>query len=331
MIVAVQNFFSTGTSKFTSGLHLFRVCLLLISLSAIPEDKLNAQTDSTFSDFGGMIFLDSFVVTASRSGFNTDDFIEMVQTDKSFYQGFHNIRGLNYKAINNIRFFDKKGKQKASYLSTTQQYSDGDCRTMEVLDEEVSGKFYKRKKKYRYYTAKMYDKIFFTKGRVCESKVKEPKKQKGIEKHIAELKKLIFQPGEKADVPLVGKKTALFSPKLAKYYNYSITSESYNNAIDCYVFTAEVKPKYQKKKEGKTVIKFLQTYFDKNTFEVIARNYQLFYKSSVVDFDVNMNVKLKRHRGLYVPEHIKYKGSWNVPIKKKEIAEFEMFLYDYGE
>ena len=307
-----------------------RWLLFILVLSIFCSSNLQAQEDSTYSEFGGMIFLDSFVVTATRAGFNTDDFIEMVREDESFYQGFQNIRGLNYKATNNIRFYNRKGKQKASYESLSQQYSDGDCRTMDYSEEKITGNFYKRKKKFRYYTAKMYDKIFLTHGQICESKIVESENPKGMEKHIAELKKLIFKPGEKVDVPIVGKKTAIFDPELSKYYNYSITSETYKNDIDCYVFTAEIKPEYQKRKEGKTIIKFLQTYFDKRNFNVIARNYDLYYNSALVDFDVKMEIKLKLlDNDQYVPEFIKFVGDWNIPIMKKEIAEFDIFFFEY--
>jgi len=276
-----------------------------------------------------MIFLDSMVVTASRASFDTEEFIEMVRKDSSFFESFDNIRKLNYKANNQLTFVDKKGKQKAAYTSTVQQYSDGDCRTMETLDEQITGNYYKRKKKFRYYTAQMFDQVFLTHGRICASKVVEPKNPRGIDKHYIELKKLMFQPGEKVDVPIVGKKMALFDGKLAKYYNYSITSDQYNGEIDCYIFTATVKPEYLEKKESKTVIKHFQTYFDKSNFNVIARNYQMQYYTLVVDFDVTIDVKLKKHEDLYVPEFVKYTGNWNIPMKRREIGEFSIFFYAY--
>ncbi len=303
--------------------------LALILLSFLSDSDLKAQpADSIYSHFG-MIFLDSFVVTASRANFNTEEFIDMVRSDSSFFESFDNIRKLNYKAENKLTFVNKKGKQKASYTSTIQQYSDGDCRTMETLEEEINGNYYKRKRKFRYYTARMFDQVFLTHGRVCESKVIEPKNPRGIDKHYAELKKLMFQPGEKVDVPVVGKKMAIFDGKLAKYYNYSITSDLYNNEIDCYIFTAKVKPEYLEHKEGKTVIKDFQTYFDKSNFNVIARNYHMKYYTPLVDFDVTIDVKLKKHRDLYVPEFVKYTGNWSIPMKAREIGEFTIHFYEY--
>jgi len=283
------------------------------------------QTDTIdFSMYN--IELDSLVVSATRSGFSVEDFVEMVRADESFYQAFQNIRTLSYASENNIKMFDKKLKQKASYHSIIQQYSDGKCRTMDTFQEVISGNFYKRKKKIRYYTAKMYDHLFFTHGKICEAESEDHSGSRGMDKHVAELKKLIFSPGEKAAVPMIGKKTAIFEKKMIQYYDMSITSKKYKSEIDCYVFTAKVK---SDSKEGKTVIKFLETYFDKTTFAVIARNYHLKYNGSLFDFDVKMDIKLKKLGEKYLPEIIKYDGNWDVPTKRPEISKFTIRFYDY--
>lgn len=294
------------------------------------------QSDTTeydFGDFGGIIYLDSLVVTASRSGFDVDDFIQIVQEDESFYRAFRNLRFLSYSAKNEIKMFDKKKRPIASYYSITQQQVDGPCRSMATFEEMVSGKFYKKKRKYRYYTAKMYDRLFFTHQPTCESTEEQPKEQssKGMSKHVAELKKLIFQPGSKADIPLIGKKTAIFDPQMAAYYDFSISSKTYKGNQDCYVFTAVVKPEYQERKKDKTVIKFLETYFDKENFQVIARNYQLAYQSSLFDFDVTMGIELKKLQDQYAPVFISYDGQWDVPGKKPEICQFEVNFSHFKE
>lgn len=303
--------------------HVF--CLFLICSVSLP---LYTQ-DSAKVNFG-YILLDPLVVTASRSNFEVNDFIALVQSDESFYQAFRKIRTLSYSADNELIFFNKKGKEKARYKSVTHQQSDGDCRSMETSSEQASGNYYKRRSRLRYYTAKLYDRLFFTHGEVCESRRVEQKgKPKGMSKHVAELKKLIFSPGEKANVPLIGNKTAIFSEKMAKYYDYRIDSRTYKDGTDCYVFSAVVKPKYLKRKKGKTVIKFLETYFDKSNFQVIARDYQLEYYGALFDFDIHIEIELKKLGDLYVPELMKYRGWWNVPTKKKEICHFTTRFYDY--
>ncbi|MEM9919021.1 MAG: hypothetical protein AAF990_13050 [Bacteroidota bacterium] len=309
---------------------LFRTFFLLFLMAS---SLCRAQSDSTnynFGDFGGIIYLDSLVVSASRLGFEVDDFIQMVREDDSFFNAFHNLRSLSYKADNTFEFFNKRGKTKATYQSRIQQFSDGDCRQMTFLEKKHSGNFYKRKNKYRYYTAKMFDRIFLTYGTICESKVKVSQKPKGIQKHIEELKKLIFQPGEPVDVPLISQKLAIFRPEMAKYYHFKVSQETYQSA-ECYVFTAEVRPEYLSKKKGKTVIKYLQTYFDKDNFQVVARNYRLAYNSPLFDFDVRMQIELTRFKGRYAPTLIKYDGQWDIPAKKPEIAQFSLRFYAFGE
>ncbi|MEM6967208.1 MAG: hypothetical protein AAF573_20770 [Bacteroidota bacterium] len=300
-------------------------CVLFFNATLAQKDTIE------FSTFA--VKLDSIVVTASKQGFDVEDFINMVQKDESFYRAFRNIRTLSYASDNHMEAFSKKGNLKASYDSKTQQTSDGRCRTMETLDQVVTGKFYKRKKKYRYYTAKMYDRLFFTHGEVCETQRTEEatgydasNNLKGMSKHINELKKLIFYPGQKADVPFIGKKTAIFEEKMAKYYDFSISSKMYDSEIDCYVFLAQVKPTT---KDSKTVIKHMETYFDKTTFQVIARNYHLEHAGTMFDFDVKMDIKLVKIKDQYVPEFIHYDGRWDIPMKKPEIFKFDIKFYEY--
>ncbi len=306
-------------------------CILICYFSGICTQKILAQEEGQYEmDFGGLIYLDSIVVKASKAGFDVGDFITMVREDESFYRAFRNLRFAQYVSDFDIKMLDKKAKEKARYKSKIKQHVEDDCRTMDILYEEVDGNFYKRKKKYRYYTAKMFDQLFYTHGRVCETREAplEEGDSKGIRKHIVELKKLIFSPGSKADVPLIGKKTAIFSKEMAPYYDYKIESKKYKNTTDCYVFKATVKPEFLAKK-NETVIKNLETYFNKENFQIVARNYNLQYASMVYDFDVAMKIELLKKGEEYLPQFIYYNGNWDVPMKKREIAEFSISFYDF--
>jgi len=313
------------TNKINSMLKHWSSFLWIIILQLSLSSTLLAQKDSIeYTPISAFITLDSFVVTATRKGFNVDDFIELVRKDDSFFRAFHNLRFVNVGFENDIKMYDKKGKIKASLVGLSKQKSDGKCRTMEHEAITTTGNFYKKKKQYRYYTAKLYDRVFFTNGKVCENPESTGWKEgkSGIDKHISELKKLIFSPGEKADVPLIGQKTAIFEPKMRPFYDYSITSKTYKDEYECYVFTAKVKDEFQSKREGKTIIKYLETYFEKETFQVLARNYRLAADTPVYDFDVTMKVKLKKMGQKYFPETIEYNGRWDIPLKKPEIGTF---------
>ncbi len=302
---------------------------ILISLTGIQaQDK-----DSIDWDFAASVTLDSFVVVAQKKGFDVGEFITMVKEDKTFYKAFKNLRTATYQMETEMTMFNTKDKEIAAYKSTIRQLSDGTCRTMEKDKEESSGKFYKRRKKPKYYTAKMHRRLFYTQGEKCEGKGNgENRPKKGMEKHVAELKKLIFNPGQKADIPFIGDKTAIFEEDMAKYYDFSVSNEMYQGQRDCYVFKAEVKDEFKTKKKKKTVIKYLETYFDKETFQVVARNYTLQHNGTAFQFDISMKIRLTQYKDKYYPIFIEYDGWWDVPAKRPEISlftlDFENFVLD---
>ena len=314
----------------------FHFCLTSLAiLSFISTIPVTAQNDSSyidFGDFGGIIYLDSVMVTATREGLEIEDFIRYVQKDTSFYQAFRNIRTRNYQADNDIRLFNKKGRQVAHYACRSIQSSDGRCSEMIREKEQVEGNYYKNKRKgkeLKYYTSKLYHKLFLIEHPFCydPGQITPNESSKGMAKHINELKKLIFTPGQKADVPLIGNKTAIFDPEMATYYDFHFTGGQYQNKWDCYIFSAFVKPKYLEKKENKTVIKSLSTYFDRETFQVLGRSYQLTYEGLLYSFDITMEIELTKDGNDYLPKFLSYDGYWKIAFKKPEIAKFNASFY----
>ncbi len=299
-----------------------KIGLPLLFWIVLSVSQLSAQND--YERLAAIIQLDSFTVTATKAGFNVEDFVELVRKDESFYKAFKNLRLLSYDSKNDIQLFDKQSELSAQYTATTHQQAENNCREVVVIDETVKGNYFKRKRKLRYYTAKLYDRLFFSDGVECETA--EADVSKGMEKHIDQLKRLIFQPGEEVDVPFVGKKTAIFDEDMIDFYDLSIQSKQYKNQIDCYVFTAKVKPEV---KANKTIIKHLETYFDKISFQVIARNYHLEYYGTAFDFDVKMDIKLRKLEEQYIPEHLTYNGFWNIPLQKPETAVFNTSFYNF--
>ncbi len=320
--------------------NIFRSVYLLIFITGITT-KVYSQdivsNDSTKYDsisygYIGFVYLDSIVVTAKKSGFDVSDFIRMVTEDNSFYRAFKNLRFSEYDFKNDIEFYKKNGSVKSSYKSINHQKYDGRCRSMYIKKEIENHNFYKRSGKNKYYTSKMYDHIFYTHGIICDEDTTvninfEGKYKSKIDKYILELKKLVFSPGQKVGVPLIGDKMAIFSSKMSKYYNYSIKHTYYQDTVPCYLFSAVIKPEFKKHKENKTVIKYLHTYFAKKNLQILARNYHLKYKNIVYDFDVKMDIKLKKKEQKYYPADIKYKGNWHVLFKKRERGYFHTQIY----
>jgi hypothetical protein len=314
---------------------LYTSLIGLIILSIGPNYAVIAQNDSSyidFGDFGGIIYLDSVMVMATREGLEVEDFIRYVQEDTSFYQAFRNIRTRSYRADNDIRLFNKKARQIAHYACRSIQTSDGRCSEMVREKEQIEGNYYKKKRKgkeLKYYTAKLYHKLFLIEHPFCydPKEITPDEAPKGMAKHISELKKLIFSPGQKADVPLIGNKTAIFDAQMARYYDFHFTGGQYQNKWDCYIFSAFVKPKYQEKKENKTVIKSLSTYFDRETFQVLGRSYQLTYEGLLYSFDITMEIELTKKGNDYLPKYLSYDGYWDIAFKKPEIAKFNARFY----
>ncbi len=276
--------------------------------------------------------LDSFVVTASKYGFDVQGFIKRVENDTTFYKAFKNLRILAYTSKNDIRILKEKGKEKATLLSTTRQHRKKGCRTMEVLNEKTTGPFYNHKKEYNYYTAELYASLFFTEGKICGEnnliKGADAGESSGgsLGRHKEQLKQLIFNPGQRIHgVPFISRKVAIFDNKIAPMYDFSISSAKYGVA-DCYVFTATAKPEY----EDKVVIKNLVTYFSKKNMEIVYRDYALSYHTVLFDFDVEMKVSMTHFDHLMVPEKIEYKGDWKVLFKKRERAVFYTDFYDFS-
>lgn len=302
-----------------------KILLLLYLIPCIP-----ALAQDTARYKGMTINLDEHVVKAKRIGFDVNGFIQRVEEDTTFYRAFKNLRIIGFTADNDIRVTDKKGgKTLASLKSRTKQIMTGNCRKMEVLEENTTGNFYNRKGDYNYYTAELYANLFFIKGTVCNE---EGGGDKGsLARHKSQLKQLIFNPGKPiSGVPVVGSKVAIFDRNLMRYYDFSITSEKFTGT-DCYVFSAVMRKNLSSVDRAEIVYDELITYFNKETMEIVGRKYSLSYKTLVFDFNVRMNVELTKLGDLLLPALITYDGTWNVPFKKRETAVFTARFYDFGK
>ena len=297
----------------------FTILLLLPALS-------NGQGKDT-SIFSLPIQMDEFVLQASRSGWDVEDFIRRVQNDTTFYKAFKTLRIVPYTAVNDIRILGKQNRVAASLFSRTRQTISRGCRSMEVLEERTTGDFYKRKKEYKYYTAELYAYLFFTDKPVCgETNVvagTENLRGRGeMEKRKWQLKQLIFNPGSKvAGVPFAGKKAAIFDPDVARMYDFRLMLVEYDGE-DCYLFSAVPKKEYR----NEVIYNELSTWFRKSDYAIVARDYSLSYKTWVYDFNVKMKVRLKQVKGRLLPHLISYAGNWHVATQKRERAEFTSVL-----
>lgn len=281
-----------------------------------------AQTpDSTIG--GISVEMDEVIVSAIRDGWDVNAFIQRIKTDTTFYKAFRSLRLTSYTATNDIRIQNKKDNTIASLYSITEQEYDGRCRSMKVIEEKTTGKFYKRNGSYRYFTAALYAHLFFTEGKICgETDIvsgsnETPAKNK-LERSKAQLKQLIFSPGSKINgVPFMGDKASLFEPETARMYDFRLTAVSYTGER-CYLFQAVPKPQHEKD----VVFKDLSTWFRATDYSIMARDYTLSYSTIVYDFDVRMKVRLAPVDHKLLPVRIEYDGNWDIATQPRERARF---------
>lgn len=286
-------------------------------------------------DFYKHLTLDSITIAATKKGFDVSDFIHLIQTDTSFAYAFMNLRICNHKSESEVYYFDKREKQSAYAAINTQQFYKDDCRWMSITKNESEGNFHKRNGAYRFFTSELFDRTFYTKGKVCgyQPKLKSSEninQLNGIDKRQEQLKTLIFNPGaEIGGIPIIKKRLELFSEEMIPYYDYEINSKFLQDSIECYVFKAKPKTSLNKKDKEYIVIKSLETWFNKSNFEIVKRDYHLANKTALFDFDVSIKVDLKTVENYLVPYHIEYDGFWNVAFNKLEKAKYRVGFFGF--
>jgi len=270
-----------------------------------------------------------------RNNFDYKRLLSQIKEDTTFYKAFRNLRILGFTSYNDIKMLDKKGTVKASLYSKTRQNRADGCRTMDILEEKITGDFYDSKKEFNYTTLELYASLFFTTGKVCgednivKGRVRTTSNKKGMEKHKEQLKMLFFNPGKKIPgIPFIGNKLDLYDDDAHKLYDYRLDLEEYKGQL-CYVFSITPKENLGFFKNDRVVVDQMTTWFDQKTLEVMGRNYSLSYKAGVYDFDVQMEVEMGKFNGLTVPKILRYKGNWDVMFKKRERAVFTATLFDF--
>lgn len=301
-------------------------CLLAGFLARAQDDSSDVEAVRR------MISLSEVVV---RNDLDVSRFLQRIKNDTTFYKAFRNLRVLGFTALNDIRMLNKKGSVQAALQSRTRQRVAGGCRTMEVLEEKVSGDLVKNGS-YNYMTAQMYAGLFFTQGRICgENNIVKGielslQDKRGLARHKEQLKMLFFNPGRKIPgIPFIGDKLDIFDPGQARYYDFSIDMEDLNGQY-CYVFRIKRRENLSAAQRDQVVFDFITTWFNARTMEIVARNYHLSYNAGVYDFDVLMEVFMTRFGDLLVPQVIRYNGNWDVALKKRERGVFTATLFDFN-
>lgn len=267
--------------------------------------------------------LDEVVISARSKGFSVEDFVRQVQEDTTFHKAFLNTRYYPNRVRSEVRVWNKGDKERASAYREADLLREGTQARMVIDSAWEKGKLRDGKGEMRYLTVEMYDDVFFPKGAFTanNSVAGRALEVEGgrFEKYKSELKKFMFDPGtEIASVPFIGKKLALFSPEMAPYYDFRIWADQ-RNGHACWVFSADAKPEYR---DGRTVIKTMDTWFDQQSGVVIARQYRIANASLFLDFDITIKVENTVLGGQPLPVRVDYDGLWDIPFKKAERVRF---------
>ncbi len=302
--------------------------LLILFFLFILGINLSAQEN----DIAKMVTMDEFVVKAAIEDFNVDEFVSQVIEDTTFYQAFLNLKYFPHDIKGAMTVYDKDEAEFATLQRRAMQHlSKDEVKWVEITYEKTNGKIKKNNGKWRYLTAEVYDDVFFPteKHSVSNEMVQREQELEAdskIEKHKAQLKKMLFNPGQPIDnVPFIGDKLAIFSQEMVPYYDYSIFLYEYNDSIPCIAFSSFVK----EGEEDEVVIRDMTSYFHRDTHEVIAREYRLAHKTILFDFDISIKVENMLVDGWLMPKTVSYDGGWDVPFKKPEIISFKMECADY--
>ncbi len=303
---------------FSTVLFIF---IYFISQAQVPGDSLLQVGKKT-------VTLSTVVVD---NKLNVPAFIENIKNDSSFYKAFKNLHIVGYRAINDIRMVDKKGNLDASLFSKTLQVRKNNCRSMQTLEEKVTGDFYDDNHNLNYYTARLFASLFFIEDTICnENNIVKgteftTKGKSGMEKHKEQLKMLFFNPGKKIKgLPFISNKTEIYDDDMADAYDMDIDLDVYNG-VNCYIFHQKAKDN----KRGKVVVDEMTTWFNQDNMEVVARTYSLSYDAGVYDFDVQMEVQMTTFNGLTIPSLVRYTGNWKAITKKRERGFFTVTLSDF--
>jgi hypothetical protein len=283
------------------------------------------------NDVASVVSLDEFVVSARIDGFDVQEFIDQVRNDTTFYKAFLNLKYFPHELKGAMVVYNKNESEKGTMKRKAKQHlSPDEMMHVEITYDQTNGNVKNRKGEWKYLTAEMYDDIFFPSkpakvSNLIQSTDQELVSGSKLEKHKAQLKRMMFNPGaEIENVPFIGDKMAIFESHMVPYYDYGIFL-AMRDSVECIAFSCLVKPGM----EGKVVIQDLTSYFDIETKEVMAREYRLAHNTLIFDFDIRMKIDNIQQGGWLLPEKVWYSGYWNAAFMKREIITFELQCTDY--
>jgi hypothetical protein len=270
--------------------------------------------------------MDNDAVTKfAKAGLTTDDFIQEILRDTSFYQAFRNMKKYEFTAENRVFTYDKKDAVAGKIYRKILHQNDGKGHKMTFLEKQDQGKILKKNGKYELYTVEMFNYIFMNAYNTdfVPNSANTSVKGGSNEGYKDKLKTLIFTPGRPIKgVPFIASKTEIFADDMRQNYSYSFAKGSYLDSIPVYRFKVIMKPDLSNWTKEGIMIKELTTIFDQRNFQILGRYIDMKLDNFAFSFDVQMNIEMSYFNGDLLPTKISYQGNWDIPFKKEEKASF---------
>tara|TARA_B100001057_G_scaffold498564_1_gene606029 strand:- start:78429 stop:79313 length:885 start_codon:yes stop_codon:yes gene_type:complete len=277
-----------------------------------------------------IVFLNEVDITVNDSSLKVDDFIEIIKNDTTFYKSFKYLRYYSHNFSSNLSIYNKKDNLLAFSKKDGNYISNGKNAYINYDTKIDSGKIFKRKGKYRYYTQSAFDKVFFPADTISVN-LKISRSKEGS-KNYRDAKTVGFSVGSSETEQKKGglsKRLEIFDISMQKYYDYFLSETNYNG-IQCYNFTVSVKDSLKNKELKKALIRKIVSYFDKKNMNVLYRTYHFEYKSVILKLNMLIEVKSDYFKDKHLPTKISYDGYWNVPFYKPEKIKFILNFFDYN-
>jgi hypothetical protein len=274
-----------------------------------------------------MIFLDDIEISEENNGFSVEEFIEYVKKDTTFYMGFKNLRYYTHNFSSELNIFNKNDIAIGILRKSGLHFSNGKQAWIELDSIFDSGKIFKRNGDYKFYTPEAFDEVFFPSDTINVDLVIS-KSDESVEEsqNLRDAKTVGFTIGT-ADVEQkkggMSKRLAVFDVDMQKYYDYTIGEIIYNDR-ECYTFSIKNKENLSDKDIKKALIRNIMSYFDKENFNVIYREYKFVYNSWLISLDMDIKVEMDYVNNKHVPIDISYRGFWDVMFFKPERASFKL-------